>query len=176
MNRRAFLGAAAAVATLPATDVGESYPTESNSGTGGVTADGADEPAVRECDVCGADQPASMVDRTTVSEIAPLQADICWSCQFVHEHTPRKGTCAQCGDALDEDYPGNGFPIEIEFPLGAAELPAFKSAKLCGDCAAWIASDINHRGVHNDPVADDRHLRLIQTMDARMHDLEADDA
>jgi len=159
MNRRAFLGAAAAVATLPL-DVG--------AGTD-------DEPALRDCGICGGEHPADMLDRTTVPEIAPLQEDVCWTCQFVYEHTPREGTCAQCGDPLDEDYPGTGFPIELEYPLGAADLPAYKSAKLCGDCAAWIASDINFRGVSNDPVASDRFSRLIDEESARLNELEADD-
>jgi len=137
-----------------------------------------DAPATRECDLCGAEHPADMVNRTTVPEIAPFRADVCWTCQFVHEHTPREGTCAQCGDTLDEGYPGTGYSIEIEYPLGVGDegLPAHKSAKLCGECAAWIGSDINHRGITNDPVASERYSRFIAFESERIAALEADDA
>jgi len=118
-----------------------------------------------------------MVDRTTVPEIAPLQADVCWTCQFIHQHTPREGHCAQCGDRIGESVPGGGYAIEIEYPLGVGGegLPGHKCATLCGECAGWIASDINFRGVTNDPVAGDRFTQLLGVETERLNELESGD-
>jgi len=164
MNRRAFLGAAAARAALPATGEAEAAADVDDTDDAG---------ALRECDLCGADHPADMVDWTTVPEIAPLQADACWTCQFVHEHSRREGHCAECGDPLD----GPGFSIELEYPLGAGDqkLPVRKHTRLCGECGSWLASDINHRGVTNDPVAGDRFTQLVAVETERVNDLEAGD-
>ena len=85
MNRRQFLGAAAALSTLPVQDIGADI----------------DAPDTLACDACGAEKPAEFVDHTTVPEIAPLEVDICRSCQFTQQHTPAPGTCAECGDAVD---------------------------------------------------------------------------
>jgi hypothetical protein len=164
MNRRAFLGAAAAVATLPATSEA--------AAAADVDTNDTEEPAVRDCDLCGGPTPVAMLDRTTVPEIAPLQADVCWPCQFLHGHTPDDDVCAQCGDDFGEGYPGGGFPIEIEYPVGPVKLPGLKTAKLCGDCAAWIADDINHGGVRNDGVARERYLQLSAFETERVNELE----
>jgi len=154
MNRRQFLGAAAALSTLPVQDVGADI----------------DAPDTLACDACGAEKPAEFVDHTTVPDIAPLEVDICRSCQFTQQHTPAPGTCAECGDAVDA-----GFSIELEYPLGPADLPARKVATLCGDCAAWIACDINHRGVQNDEPARERLHAVIEAETARMNALEGGD-
>lgn len=118
------------------------------------------------CDVCGAeDRPA---ERTTVDTIAPLEADVCEVCQLVQDHSMADGRCAQCGDELD----GVGFHLEIEFPLGAADLPANVVVDLCGDCAAWVGHHINYRGVQADEAAHARYLELIEAAEPLSADRE----
>jgi hypothetical protein len=161
MRRRQFLEAAAVVATLPVTDAAGDVPSD-------------DGPARRGCDICGEDKPAEMVSRTTLPEIAPLRVDVCWVCEFAHQYTSPEGVCAECGERVDDEV-GVGYSIEIEYPLGEADLPAHKSAHLCGDCADWKAGDITHRGVSNDDVAGPRLGRLIDEEYARLCELEAAD-
>lgn len=147
-DRREFLeGVALAATPLPS--------------AGASPADG-DEGA-QPCAVCGADKPASMVTQTTVAPIAPLQADICAVCQFVQDHALPDGVCDQCGDAVDP-----GFSIELEYPLGEAGLPAFRAGTLCGDCAAWIASDIAYRSVDADPESKQTFRDLIDAENERL--------
>lgn len=57
---------------------------------------------------------------------------------------------------------GTGFAIEMESALGPAELPGRLSGSLCGDCAGWVACDINYRGVENDEGAHEEHVRLLR--------------
>ena len=156
MNRRAFLGAAAAVAALP-TDAGD------------VDASAVAEPAeqVRDCDVCSKETPVEMLDRTTVPEIAPLQADVCWTCQFFHRFEPADGVCNECGDAL-----GTAYTVEIEHALGPADLPARRTFSLCGDCAEWKAHQLIHRGIKTDAVAKRRWLDLMRRETRRLNELE----
>jgi len=161
-DRRAFLEAAALVATTPADAIhslnqqprgsdGECWLTQSDD-----TAAADDDPAVVECAICGAEKPAGMVSRTTVDPIAPLEADICAVCEFVQNHALPDDVCMQCGDPADP-----GFRIELEYPLGEAGLPALKTGALCGDCAGWIASDIAYRGLDADPEAKTAWRELI---------------
>jgi len=137
-DRRAFLEAAALVATTPTAAV--------------TSADGA--PATTECAICGEEKHA--VEWTTVDPIAPLEADICAVCQFVQNHALPDDVCMECGDPVE-----SGFYIELEYPLGEADLPARTAGTLCGDCSAWIASDIAYRGVQADPGAKERFHELI---------------
>ena len=155
-DRRAFLEAAAVIATAPAAAI---------PGVDDQARDG--DPATAECDVCGVAKPAGMVERATVGPIAPLEADICTVCQFVQDHALPDGVCDECGDPVDP-----GFSIELEYPLGEAELPAFKAGVLCGDCASWIASDIAYRGVQADPEASERFGELVDAEDERRTELE----
>jgi hypothetical protein len=172
MQRRQFLAAAAIVAEFPAIDALGCLNQQPAGDTAGRWLRQDDDKAgLQECDICGGEKPAEMVSRTTLPEIAPLQADVCWVCEFSHEHTPAEGVCHECGECLN----GGGFSIEIEYPLGVADLPARKTATLCGDCAEWTASDITHRGVGNDDVAGPRLGRLIDEEAARLRDLEAAD-
>ncbi|MGB9931552.1 hypothetical protein [Haloarcula amylolytica] len=121
----------------------------------------------QHCDVCGADKPASMVTQTTVAPIAPLEASICAVCEFVQDHALPDGVCDQCGDAVDP-----GFAFELEYPLGVAGLPALKTGQLCGDCAAWIASDIAYRSVDADPESKQTFRDLIEAENERLAELE----
>ncbi|MBV0900173.1 hypothetical protein [Haloarcula salina] len=152
-DRRAFLEAAALVATTPL--------------PGGNDTAADDDPATAECDICGAAKPAGMVDRTTVDPIAPLEADICAVCQFVQNHALADGVCDECGDPAEP-----GFSIELEYPLGEANLPAFSAWELCGDCVSWIASDIAYRGVDADPEAKETYVDLIDAQHERGADQE----
>ncbi|MDQ2072826.1 hypothetical protein RBH20_09795 [Haloarcula sp. H-GB4] len=145
-KRRAFLEAAALVAT----------PLAAGSGSPD------DGPTTVECDICGANKPAEMVDRTTVQPITPLKADICAVCQFIQNHALPDDVCDQCGAPVD-----TGFGIELEYPLGEADLPALKTGRLCGDCAAWIGSDIAYRGLKADPDAHEQWLDLIDAEKGR---------
>ena len=156
MNRRAFLGAAAAVAALP-TDVGD------------VDTSAVAEPAeqVRDCDVCSKETPVEMLNRTTVPEIAPLKAWVCWTCQFFHRFERGDGVCNECGDALDTAY-----TVEIEHALGPADLPARRTFSLCGDCAEWKATQIITRGIDTDAVAKRRWLDLMERETRRLNELE----
>lgn len=158
MERRQFLGAAAALSALPLSETG---PAPSRDR----------EPGTQQCDVCGADKPAEMVDRTAVPAIAPLEADVCRPCQLVQDHALPDGACMECGADLD----GAGFEIELEHPLGPANLPALKVGTLCGECAGWIASDINYRGLRAD---DEAHAAFVDVLDeetARLNAREAGD-
>ncbi|MDS0220877.1 hypothetical protein NDI54_05850 [Haloarcula sp. S1AR25-5A] len=151
-DRRAFLEAAAVVATMPADALAGVAPAE---------------PATEECDICGAAKPAGMVERTTVPPIAPLEADICAVCQFTQEHTQPDGVCMECGEPVDP-----GFSIELEYALGEADLPALKTGQLCGDCSSWVASDISHRGLMNDDEARETYRELVDAEHERMAALE----
>ncbi|MWG36595.1 hypothetical protein [Halomarina oriensis] len=155
MQRRTFLGAAAALTTLPTVEAATSTDDEA--------------PDTQVCDVCDAEKPAGMVERTTVETIAPLEADICRACQHVQNHDNGDGQCMQCGDDVSP-----GFYFEVEFPLGAAELPGMLAGQLCGECAADMACDVNFSGVDAD---EDAHERLIEILDEetrRMNELEGD--
>jgi hypothetical protein len=138
-DRRAFLEAAALVATTPADALASVAPAE---------------PATEECDICGVAKDT--IERTTVPPIAPLEADICAVCQFVQAHALPDDVCDECGDPVDP-----GFSIELEYPLGEADLPALTAGVLCGDCAGWIASDIAYRGVQADPEAKATFRELV---------------
>lgn len=59
---------------------------------------------------------------------------------LVQTHDTDDGHCMQCGDAVSP-----GCYIEVEFPLGAAALPGRLAGQLCGDCAASVACNINHK-------------------------------
>ena len=83
MHRRTFLGAAAALTTPPTVEAAS-------------TDDEA--PDTQVCDICDAEKPAEMVERTTVETIAPLEADLCRACQHVQNHDNGEGRCMQCGD------------------------------------------------------------------------------
>lgn len=120
-----------------------------------VSSDAASERAT--CDVCGAEKHPSLLDETSVATIAPMEATVCKACQHVQDHELPEDCCMQCGDSI-----GTGFYLEVEFPLGAAALPGFMSGTLCGECASWIACDINYDGVSADEDAHERHLELIE--------------
>lgn len=129
----------------------------------------SEEPnAVQVCDICDIEKPASMVDRRTVDAIAPLKANVCDACYHVQTHSLGDGRCMQCGDAV-----GIGFEIELEFSLGAAELPGRIAGKLCGDCAGWVATDINYDGLDADDGARAQLVDLLDEEKARMNELEA---
>ena len=151
-DRRTFLRGVALAAT-PLPSAGAS-PADGDEGT-------------QPCDICGAEKPASMVTQTTVGPIAPLEASICAVCRFVQDHTLPDGVCDQCGDAVD-----SGFAIELEYPLGEAGLPAFKARALCGDCVAWITSDIAYRSVDADPESKQTFRDLVEVENERLADLE----
>ena len=108
------------------------------------------------CAICGAERPAELVEETTVATIKPMKADICAACQLVQDHTLADAVCMQCGADADP-----GFYIELEFPLGVAELPGRLTGGLCGDCAAEIACRINYEGVDADPEAKEELTALI---------------
>ncbi|WP_225336362.1 hypothetical protein [Halomicrobium urmianum] len=152
MHRRTFLGAAAALTTLPTVEAAS-------------TDD--DAPDTQVCDICDAEKPAEMVERTTVETIAPLEADICRACQHVQNHEMGDGQCMQCGDDVSP-----GFYFEVEFPLGAAGLPGMLAGQLCGDCAGWVACDINYNGIDADEDASDQLTTIIDEETRRMNELE----
>lgn len=108
------------------------------------------------CDVCGGEKPAAHVDRTTVETIAPMEADVCRACQHVQDFELPEDVCMQCGDPIE-----TGFYFEVEFPLGVAALPGFMSGTLCGDCASWMACDINYDAVQADDEAREQHLEIL---------------
>jgi hypothetical protein len=147
MYRRTFLGAAAALTTVEAASTDD------------------EASATQVCDICDAEKPAEMVERTTVETIAPLEADICRACQHVQNHDNGDGQCMQCGDDVSP-----GFYSEVEFPLGAAELPGMLAGQLCGDCAGWLATDINYNGIDAD--ASDQLTTIIDEETRRMNELE----
>lgn len=152
MERRRFLGAAAALTALSAADTADAA-----TDTDGDAEDG-DAAATQHCEVCGVERPAAFVDHTTVKPIAPAAADICRVCQHVQTHDPGEQRCLQCGtDAAA------GFTITIAFPLGVAALPAERTGALCGDCASSLACEITYDGVDAD---DDASQRLSDLIDA----------
>jgi len=153
MQRRTFLGAAAALTTLPTVEA--------------ATGTDDEAPDTQVCDICDAEKPAEMVERTTVETIAPLEADICRACQHVQNHENGDGQCMQCGDDVSP-----GFYFEVEFPLGAAELPGMLAGQLCGDCAGWVACDINYNGIDADEDASERLTDIIDEETQRMNELE----
>jgi hypothetical protein len=120
-------------------------------------------PDVQTCDVCGAEKPADMVERTTVDTIGPMEADVCATCRQVQDHQLPDDVCMKCGDELEA-----GSYLEIEFPLGAAELPGHIAGYLCGDCAAWIAHRINYSGIDADDEAYEEYLDRIKEEDRRL--------
>lgn len=155
-SRRAFLGAAAALTALPA------------AGAGDVAAQtDVEEPATQECDVCGGEKPAEMVERTTVAPIDPMEADICRACQHVQDHELEDGRCIQCGDDLSSE-----FYIEVHFELGPAELPGMIAGQLCGDCAGWVACDITYDGVRADDEAYEEHIEILDEETQRLKEIE----
>jgi formate dehydrogenase maturation protein FdhE len=152
MNRRRFLEAAAAVSALPLS---------------APTADGSvdDSPTTRTCDVCGGEKPAEMVEQTTIKPLEPLEITACEICQHVQNHSLSDHQCMQCGADIDI-----GFGIELEYPLGPDDLPAFMSGQLCGECAGWIASDINYEGIDADEKANDHLCDLLDAQRARLRE------
>ncbi|MFW6435607.1 MAG: hypothetical protein ACOCY1_04430, partial [Halovenus sp.] len=93
----------------------------------------------KHCDICGGEKPAELIDHTTVETIAPMEADICRSCQHVQNHELPDGDCMKCGSELDAR-----FYMEVEYPLGGDDLLARLSGALCGECAGWIGTDISY--------------------------------
>ncbi|WP_136690053.1 hypothetical protein [Halorhabdus amylolytica] len=124
-------------------------------------------PDRQECEVCGAEKLPEMVDHTTVAPIAPLEADICRACQLVQDHDLPEGVCMQCGDPVE-----TGFPIELEFPLGPADLPGRLTGILCGDCAGWIACDINYDAIDADEEAHEAFIEVLEKKREREAELE----
>ncbi|SFH05286.1 hypothetical protein SAMN04488063_0019 [Halopelagius inordinatus] len=110
----------------------------------------------KACRVCGAEKPTAVVRETTVDPIAPLRAEVCRTCEFVQNHSLPDDRCAQCGESVKV-----GFSLELEYPLGEAELPAFIAVTLCDDCASWVACDIAYGGVDADEEAHDQYIDLI---------------
>lgn len=113
-------------------------------------------PERQECDVCGGEKPAPMVERTTVKPIEPVEADICETCQLVQNHGFPDDACMQCGAAL----PDGGHYIEVEYPLGAADLPARLAGSLCGECAGWIGCDLQYEGLRADDDASEEFVAI----------------
>jgi len=111
---------------------------------------------VIQCDICGGELPAALVEETTAATIAPLEAAMCEVCQLVQDHTQPDGNCIECGDAV-----ASGHYIEIEFPCGVADVPARVSGSLCGKCAADHAFRINYRSVENDEDAGEQYTDLV---------------
>jgi formate dehydrogenase maturation protein FdhE len=153
MHHETFLGAAAALATLPTVEATPSTDHEAA--------------ATQMCHICGGEKPAGMVERTTVDTIAPLEADICHACQHVQNHDNGDGQCMQCSDAVS-----SGFHIEVKFPLGTAELPGRLAGQLCGDCAGRVAADLNCNGIDADDTAREQLAAIIDEETERMADLE----
>lgn len=147
MQCRQFLGAAAALTTLPTTST--------------------EAPATQVCAICDAEKPAEMVDQTTVDPIAPREAAICRACQHVQNHEMGDGQCMQCGAAVS-----SGWHFEVAFPLGAAELPGMLAGQLCGACAAEIASDVNFFGVEADDAAHEQLIEILDEETRRLTELE----
>lgn len=113
-------------------------------------------PDVQTCAVCGAEKPADVVEQTTVAPIAPIEADICRACQHVQDHSLPRDACMKCGDALSP-----GFRIDIEYPLGSADLPGRLTGSLCGDCASWIACEIKYEAIDADEDAHSEYMELL---------------
>lgn len=153
MQRRTFLGAAAALTTLPTVKVATSTDDET--------------PETQVCDICDVEKPAEMVKRTTVETIAPLEADICQTCQHVQNHDIGEGRCMKCGDEVSP-----GFYFEVEFPFGAVQLPGVLAGQLCKDCAGWVASDINYNGIDADEDASERLTAILDEEKRRLNELE----
>lgn len=122
----------------------------------------------QQCQICGGEKPVDMVDRTTVATIAPMEADICESCQLVQDHELPEDVCMKCGDDLDI-----GFSIEVEFPLGAADLPARIEGTLCGDCAGWVGCEINYEAVDADEDVFDELIATLDREQERLSETEA---
>ncbi|AKU09895.1 hypothetical protein [Haloferax gibbonsii] len=154
MQRRTFLSAAAVLATHPTTAVAE------------VDADG-DTSLTKMCEICGGEKPAEMVDHVSVDTIAPFEADICAACNHVQNHWLDEGQCMQCGDEI-----GRGFHIEVKFPLGESGLPGMLAGELCGDCAGWVACDINYESVDADEDAHKQLIEILNEEKRRMNKLE----
>ena len=127
----------------------------------------AAERDLQRCEVCGTEKPAHLVDRTTVKAIDPLEADICESCQHVHNHRLNDDVCMKCGSETD----GAGFYLELERPLGAEDLPANRSGSLCGDCADWIGTEIAYEAIDADEAALQELVRLLD----KHHDAQSTD-
>ncbi|MDS0284749.1 hypothetical protein [Haloarcula onubensis] len=130
----------------------------------------ASDPSADElptCDICGGPKPPEMVDRTTVRTIDPMQADICAACQLVQDHSLPDDACMQCGETLDA-----GYYLELEFPLGAAGLPGRIAGSLCGDCAGWIACDINYEGLDADDETKTEFVDVVDEETDRLKELE----
>lgn len=159
-SRREFLGAAAALTTLPATGAGDAA----------AEAD-VEVPATQECDVCGAEKPASLIDRTTVEPIEPMEADICRVCQHVQDHELPDERCMKCGDEISSKC-----YLEVHYPLGPADLPAMLTGTLCGDCAGWVACDINYDGIDADDDAHETYVALLDEENEQRKELEGQHA
>ena len=112
---------------------------------------------LQRCEVCGAEKPADLVDHTTVETIAPMEADICESCQHVHNHRLDDDVCMKCGSKTD----GAGFYLELEYPLGAEDLPAKRAGGLCGECADWVGTEIAYEAIDADEAALQELVRLL---------------
>ncbi|WP_053773228.1 hypothetical protein [Halorubrum tropicale] len=119
------------------------------------------------CEICGDEKPAHLVDRTTVKPIDPLEADICESCQHVHNHRLDEDVCMKCGSEMD----GAGFYLELEHPLGAEDLQANRCGGLCGDCAGWIGTEITFKAIEADEAALQELVRLLD----KHHDAQTTD-
>lgn len=124
-----------------------------------------------ECEICGDEPPADLLEETTVATIAPMRATLCTVCQLVQDHTLPDDVCMECGDELDER-----FYIEIEYPCGVADLPARLAGNLCGDCAEVIGSQINYRGVQADDEAAQRFADLVDEQTDRRNDCKSEAA
>ncbi|WP_053773055.1 hypothetical protein [Halorubrum tropicale] len=124
-------------------------------------------PELQYCEICGDEKPAHLVDRTTVKAIDPLEADICESCQHVHNHRLDEDVCMKCGSEMDSA----GFYLELEHPLGAEDLPANRSGTLCGECADWIGTDISYEAIDADEAALQELVRLLD----KHHDAQTTD-
>ncbi|PHQ45122.1 hypothetical protein DJ68_14570 [Halorubrum sp. C3] len=120
---------------------------------------------LQQCEVCGGEKPAELIDHTTVETIAPLEADICQSCQHVQNHELPEDGCMKCGRDLEDS-----FYMEVEFPLGPEDLPARLSGSLCGDCAGWVGTEINYEAIDADEEAFQELIRLLD----KQHELKPD--
>lgn len=63
-----------------------------------------------------------------------------------------EGSCKQRGGMIV-----TGFRIEVESPLSDAALSGIMSGKLCGECASWIAGDVDYECARNDEAAHKEH-------------------
>lgn len=113
-------------------------------------------PERQRCEVCGAEKPADMVDRTTVATVGALELDVCETCQLVQNHELPEDVCMKCGDDVD-----GGFYMEVEYPIGPSGALGQRSGTLCGDCAGWIGCRIAYQSLDADDDAREAHVELL---------------